>query len=292
MSKKTSTWMPLYVADYLADTTRLTTEQHGAYLLLIMDYWRNGPLPDDDGALANITRLTEAQWKKHRASIARLFQVDAGEWRHKRIDNELARASANVEQRSAAGKASAQKRKAQRKSDEKQNEQGNGNSTDVATSVETDDVNPSQQNVKPSPSPTSTHTTSPSGDSVCVPHARNPDGPTGILLPDDFQPCRQAAAKANSLGLDMQHELERFAAHYQSRSETRLDLRAWQAQFRKWLLDQQQFNADREKVTTAKVQAATRASTTRQDATAAACDTLGVGSQYLTGGTRHAQIAD
>ena len=81
-------WMPLYVADYLADTGHLTGAEHGAYLLLIMHYWANHGLPTDDKRLASIARMSHRQWTKSREIIRTFF----GEgWSHKRIDEELAR---------------------------------------------------------------------------------------------------------------------------------------------------------------------------------------------------------
>lgn len=104
-------WMPLYVGDYLRDTGRLMTEQHGAYLLLIFDYWSTGqPLPDDDVQLAAITRLSTGKWKQLRPVVARFFHVADGVWRHKRVDQELAKAQAITDARRAGGKKGAEKR--------------------------------------------------------------------------------------------------------------------------------------------------------------------------------------
>jgi uncharacterized protein YdaU (DUF1376 family) len=55
---KSDTWMPFFVGDYLSATGRLTTEQHGAYLLILLDYWKNGPPPNDDGVLAALARMS------------------------------------------------------------------------------------------------------------------------------------------------------------------------------------------------------------------------------------------
>ncbi len=90
-------WMPLHIGSYLKNTQRLTTEQHGAYLLLIMDYWNaQEPLPDDDDALAAITRMSVEGWKKARPAIERFFKVSASQWRHERIEAEMKAAKKNV----------------------------------------------------------------------------------------------------------------------------------------------------------------------------------------------------
>lgn len=93
MSKDTKpdVWFPLVVGDYLKDTSRLTTEQHGAYLLLLMDYWTGGPPPDDDSALASITKLDARRWRIMRPVMLRYFRIEAGVWRQKRADEELER---------------------------------------------------------------------------------------------------------------------------------------------------------------------------------------------------------
>lgn len=94
-------WMPLYVADYLADTGHLSTAEHGAYLLLIMHYWQKGGLPTDDARLASIARAMPEQWLSMKDTLAEFF----GEgWRHTRIDAELQSAREAYQRRASAGR--------------------------------------------------------------------------------------------------------------------------------------------------------------------------------------------
>jgi uncharacterized protein YdaU (DUF1376 family) len=93
-------WMPLYVGDYLGDTGHLTTTQHGAYLLLMMHYWRKGELPDDDRQLSKITKLPLKIWCDCRPTLQDFFHEG---WKHKRIDAELAKMVRVSEKRAIAG---------------------------------------------------------------------------------------------------------------------------------------------------------------------------------------------
>lgn len=86
---KADIWMPLYIGDYLSDTTRLTTEQHGAYLLLLLDYWKSGAPPDNDEVLAQITRLPLDRWVNAKSILQAYFQVSNGHWLHSRVEREL-----------------------------------------------------------------------------------------------------------------------------------------------------------------------------------------------------------
>ena len=94
-------WMPLYVADYLRDTRRLTAAEHGAYLLLIMEYWTSGALPDDDRQLSRIACMSAAEWRRARPNVQPFFTEG---WKHKRIDAELARSAEISSKRSASAK--------------------------------------------------------------------------------------------------------------------------------------------------------------------------------------------
>ncbi|MGA7807141.1 YdaU family protein [Bradyrhizobium sp.] len=98
MSKRA--YFPLYVGDYLGDTGHLSTAQHGAYLLLMMHYWRMGELPTDDKQLAAITKLPLRLWLDCKDVIQSFF-FDG--WRHKRIDEELSKMAAAANRRAAAG---------------------------------------------------------------------------------------------------------------------------------------------------------------------------------------------
>jgi len=118
---KSDPWMPFYPGDYLRDTTRLSTEQHGAYLLLILDYWTSGPPPDNDRTLAHITRLDARRWKLCRKVLEPFFSTVSGKWTHKRIEAELERSRSFREKQQANGRLGGRPRKTQNESQNKPN---------------------------------------------------------------------------------------------------------------------------------------------------------------------------
>lgn len=80
--------MPFFTDAYLADTHHLSTEAHGAYLLLLLSTWRNNgePFADDDALLQRVTRLPMRRWKTMRTTLLPFFNVSDGFWRQKRLE--------------------------------------------------------------------------------------------------------------------------------------------------------------------------------------------------------------
>jgi uncharacterized protein YdaU (DUF1376 family) len=107
---KTDIWMPVYIGDYLADTMHLSTEQHGAYLLLLFHLWRRGILHDEDALLAQITGLGKSAWSATRPVLAEFFEIHDGLWHHGRVERERLRITAKQQSNSNKAKIAASSR--------------------------------------------------------------------------------------------------------------------------------------------------------------------------------------
>lgn len=91
-------WMPLDIGKYLGDTMHLTTLQHGAYLLLLMDYWKRGPLQNDERRLAAISKMDASSnaWVDAWAVLRDYFPAsDDGLLHNAKADKEISKANAN-----------------------------------------------------------------------------------------------------------------------------------------------------------------------------------------------------
>lgn len=97
--------LPLFVREYLVDTTHLTIDQSGAYLHLLMHAWvKGGTLPDDEKQLAAMAKCTVKKWRSIRAAIEDFWIIENGTWVNKRLSRELQFVRGKIEKRSAAGK--------------------------------------------------------------------------------------------------------------------------------------------------------------------------------------------
>jgi uncharacterized protein YdaU (DUF1376 family) len=102
-------FMPLFVNDYLSDTTHLNCKEHGAYLLLLFCMWKNdGALPNDDAALSRMARLPVKQWRQIRGTIISFFEISGDTLSHKRIRGEKTKIEKLRNTRSQLGKIGAE----------------------------------------------------------------------------------------------------------------------------------------------------------------------------------------
>jgi uncharacterized protein YdaU (DUF1376 family) len=111
--------MPLYASDYLGDTGHLSTEEHGAYLLILMQMWNaGGSLPSDPAKLARVARCSTKKWLAMADTILAFFHIDGDRITNDRLTKERQKVEAKTEVRRAAGAmggtAKAQKTKKQR----------------------------------------------------------------------------------------------------------------------------------------------------------------------------------
>jgi len=226
---KTDTWMALYIGDYLADTLRLTTLQHGAYLLLLMEYWRQGPLPDDDNQLAAIAKMNVREWKKDaRSAVRRFFHLgDDGLLHQRRADIERGKTAGISATRSGAGKNGAAKR------------WGNHSKTDgkkianaMASALQSDAHIQSQIQIEHNP-PIIPLSLTPDVAPATPPRGGVKKSRARTRLPDDWRPSEDGIALAAREGLPFERTLARFHAHHTAKGTL---MASWNGAWATWCL--------------------------------------------------------
>lgn len=205
--------IPLWTDAYLADTRHLTTEEHGAYLLLMMEAWRRPlcNLPDDDTLLARLVGVSSVRWAEIKPVVMAFWKRDGRSktWSQKRLSRERD----YVANRSESQRAKATKRW----KNEKKNAAPalpNACQTDAPT---------------PTPTPTPLEKEEPYGSSK---------KPRASRIKEDWVLPGEWGAWAEGQGLSaaaIVREADKFRDYWRGRagnSATKLD---WQATWRNWV---------------------------------------------------------
>ena len=234
-------WMPLYIGDYLADTAMLTLEQSGAYLHLLMQSWRTGPLPDDDGKLAAITRTTRTHFARHIGPAIRPFFVsDNGRLRQPRLEAEREKQQKTSEKRAENA----------RKFHEKRAENAPHVSNDIkGMACAGDPTKQVQMHIEPEPEPeiekkgrkedvanlakNETAETAPAEPSP-KPVSGASASPRGKRLPDDWTPSAEDRAFAEDHGLRPAVVSASFRDYWTAKPGAAARKTDWSATWRNW----------------------------------------------------------
>lgn len=90
MSRKPS-HIPIFPDAYHRDTTHLTTEEHGAYFLLLMAAWGSDDcsLPNDTRRLAALAKMSVQKWQKMAPTVLEFWTIEKGKLTQKRLLKEF-----------------------------------------------------------------------------------------------------------------------------------------------------------------------------------------------------------
>jgi uncharacterized protein YdaU (DUF1376 family) len=222
MSARPDTWMPVYWGDYARDTGHLNAAGHGAYLMLIKHYWCTGaPIIDDDDELWRVACCdSKKEWLVLKPKVLRFFERQDGVLRHKRIDKEIASATAAVSAKSKAGKKGAETRWQKDGGAVAEPPKPDGKIIADACGSHTFANAPS-----PSPSP---EETSPLRSDVS-------GAKRAARLSEDWSPRAEEVSVAETEGVDWQRELLKFRDHWRAASGQNSRKLDWNAAFRNWL---------------------------------------------------------
>jgi len=100
---KTDIWMPVIIGDYLKDTRKLNTEEHGSYFLIMMEMWVSGGYIETRH-LPNVCLLSKAKFKKVWLNLEKYFEERDGKVSQKRLLIELQKSSGNRQSKQNNGK--------------------------------------------------------------------------------------------------------------------------------------------------------------------------------------------
>jgi uncharacterized protein YdaU (DUF1376 family) len=111
-SKNDAHWYPRHYKDYQIDTSHLSMLEHGAYTLLLDQYYLQGkPLIADAMALARQVRcMTQSENDAMRSVLEQFFVLEDDGWHNKRADEEITKRAQLIEKKRNSGAVGAQKR--------------------------------------------------------------------------------------------------------------------------------------------------------------------------------------
>lgn len=197
-------WFPMWAADFTnsRQVRTMSPEEVGVYVLLLCSEWMDGPIPKDEEMWPGLTNGADNAIAL-RVLMRSFCETDEG-WVNERLERVRAEQNERTEQYSKAGRQAAKARWGKKKRDRNA----------IASRSECDD------------------------DAIQIQIQSNKKSTKRSRIPDGWEPTSKHARRAESSGIDLGREVERFKSHAAANDRRQVN---WNAAFTTWLMNAEDF---------------------------------------------------